>query len=205
MWWNSLSDFQQISFVVAITATIIMLVFLILMLIGVGDGEFDGGVDIDGDYDVDGFNDEPLSGIGGLKVFTFRSFLVLLSIGGWVSFTFEPMVGPIWSTVIGVALGAIAAILVALVYKSMSKLESNGNLDYRYTIGKTATVYLRVPKEKNGVGKVTMTLQNRYLEIDAVTLEKQDLIVGKFVTVVGLENETTLIVKERIEEEETHA
>jgi membrane protein implicated in regulation of membrane protease activity len=201
MWWSNLTDYQQVLFVVAVSATMIMVLFIVLMLIGFDNSEFDGIDDIDTDFDIDSVNDEPLSDIVGLKVFTIRGTLAFISIGSWVTMLFVDIVEQTWlATLIGAIAGFIAAYLLAFALRQAMKLESSGNLDYRKAIGKTATVYLRVPKLKSGKGKVNLIIDGRYSEIDAMTDEEEDLNVNQDVKVVEVYNDTILIVKKTIKE-----
>ncbi len=195
MWWESLSVFQQVMFIIAVSASGVMVIFLILMLFGIDGAEYDG-VDIP-DMDIDLSNDEPLSSIAGLRILSVRGVLVFLSIGAWVAYLLAPVVGPIFGTVFGVILGVAAAYLQALAFKTAMKLESEGNLDYHHAIGKMATVYMRIPKSKSGKGKVTIIIQERLAEIDAMTDEKEDLLPKSTVEVIGMEDQNTLIVRSK--------
>ena len=196
MWWEGLSNFQQVIFVVASSATLLLFIFLILMLFGISeDSSFDGG-DFD-DFDLDPYNDEPFGAFTGLRVLTLRGALTFLSIGGWTAFLLDPAIG-FWPTLaIGFVVGLLAAVLLALAFKWSLRLESSGNIDYKNAIGKTANVYLRVPKQKSGTGKITLILQERLVEVSAVTNEEEDLLVNTIVEIIGLEDETTLIVKRK--------
>ena len=196
MWWGNLSSFEQISFIVAISASAVLLLFVIMMLVGAANEVgFDGG---DGDVDitVDINSDDPFSNIGGLKIFTFRSLLVFFCIGGWTSFLFGGIDGlhEIWALVIGCTIGAVAAILAAIVFKSMYKLESSGNISYKYGIGTEATVYLNIGKNLSKAGKVNATIQEKFLEVSAITPDDEDLKVGQRVYIIGVADETTVIV-----------
>ncbi|MFH5881871.1 NfeD family protein [Liberiplasma polymorphum] len=193
MWWNDLTNFEQIVFIVASSATIVMLLFLILMIIGIdGTESFDGGLDVS---DLDGFNDEPFSALGGLKVVTVRGVLAFFSIGGWTTYLFAEEV-PDWLAVIfGAIAGTFAMILLAYIFKQIYKLESSGNIEYQSAIGKTAVVYLRIPKSKSGTGKVIMNHQERMVEVDAITEDAQDIMPKTQVEVVRLDGPTTLVVK----------
>jgi len=92
-WWEALSVFQQVMFTVASAATIVMIIFLILMMFGAS--EFGGDVDDPSDVDLnaDGINDEPLSAFSGFRVLTLRGALAFLAIGGWTAYGFYTVVG----------------------------------------------------------------------------------------------------------------
>ena len=193
MWWDALSTFQQVMFVVAVTSTGIMLIFLILMIIGIDDADFDGGDALDGDLSL--LNDEPLSGIAGLKIFTIKGILVFLSLSAWTAYLLYGVLHIAIVLVIAAIIGFIGAFLQALAFRAMMKLESSGNINYENAIGKTGTVYINIPKEKKGRGKITMVVQGRFAEIDAITNDLEELLPKTQVEIVGLEDSTTVIVK----------
>lgn len=201
MWWTQLNQLQQITFIIASVATALMIILIIMMLIGMeGSDSFDGdiGPDMDaGDLDDagDAFNHESFFSIGGLKIVTLRGALAFFSIGGWVVYLLAESMESWLAILIGFVAGAVAAVLLAIIMKAIFSLESAGNLDYTTAIGKTATVYIRIPKNGNGKGKIMFTHQGRLVEVDAITKYDGDIIAKHEVTIVGLENETTLIVK----------
>jgi len=196
-WWEALSVFQQVMFTVASAATIVMIIFLILMMFGAS--EFGGDVDDPSDVDLnaDGINDEPLSAFSGFRVLTLRGALAFLAIGGWTAYGFYTVVGPWLSILFGIVAGAVAAFLLALAFRATLKLENEGNLDYHNAIGKIGTVYIKVPKSRKGSGKVTLTMQERFIEADAVTEDLLDLTTGTAVDILDVVNETTLIVTKK--------
>jgi uncharacterized membrane protein YedE/YeeE len=213
MWWDSLNNLQQISFVLATTATTIMIIFIIMMLIGMdGSESFDGGVDVDldanfdtdisisdADAAVDVYNNDSIISVSGLRILTIRGVLAFFSIGGWVIYAMAADSKAWVAILVGIICGLIAAVILAYAMKSAMKLERNGNLDYRSAVGKTAVVYIRVPKNSVGRGKVIFNHQGRMVEVDAITKQDEDIIAKREVRIVGLEDPTTLIVK-KIEE-----
>lgn len=197
IWWQGMNTFQQTIFVIAVSATIVMLIFLVLMLFGLGDS-FDGDVDIDVDLDGDAFNSEPLTAFSGLRIFTIRGSLAFLSVGGWVTLILSNTTTPLISGIVGVVAGGVAMYLLALAFKALTKLESEGNLDYHNAIGKTGNVYIKIPKNKSGIGKVIVTLQERLTEVDAITNDAEDLKTGTTVEIIDVANESTVIVRKKL-------
>ena len=57
------------------------------------------------------------------------------------------------------------------------KLQEDGTLNYASAIGQTATVYVCIPASRTGRGKITLVLQGRYTELDAVTDETERIPV----------------------------
>jgi uncharacterized membrane protein YedE/YeeE len=213
MWWESLNNLQQTSFIIATIATVLMIIFIIMMLIGMDGAEsFDGDVDFDvdlgGDVDfdtdigfddasgaIDVYNSESIISISGLRVLTIRGALAFFSIGGWVVYILADNVQAWLAILLGFIAGSIAAILLAIAMKAVMRLESSGNLDYRTAVGKSAVVYIRVPKINSGKGKVIFDHQGKMLEVDAISKGEEDILSKTEVKIIGLENETTLVVK----------
>ncbi len=95
-------------------------------------------------------------------------------------------------------LGAMAAGLGAMygvwyLMLQLMRLRSDGTIRTERAIGKTATVYLPIPGHNQGMGKVTLRLQNRSCELAAVTPEG-DLPRGTSVVVTRLFDPETVEV-----------
>ena len=59
--------------------------------------------------------------------------------------------------------------LVGFLMASLGKLQSAGNLDLQNAVGRPGKVYLRIPASRAGHGKVTVEVQGRSIEVEAVT------------------------------------
>ncbi|MDR0831411.1 MAG: hypothetical protein LBM99_00765 [Bacillales bacterium] len=194
--WENLSNFQQVVFVFATAASVLLVVFLILMFVGMGDNsDFDDVTagEVDGTDDI---NDGGFGLVAGLRLVTLRTVLAFFAIGGWTAFAFDET-GIFWvfSLLLGIAAGALAGFLLALAFKQLNKLEQVGNVDYKYAIGKKAQVYIKIPAREEGRGKVIVQYNDRFLEVDAVTSEGEDLLPNSFVEIVGLRESALLEVK----------
>ena len=193
-WWNGLHNFQQVLFVIACAATLFMIVQIILLAIGSGDNDasFDSDTSID---DVDTIND---GGVGvticGLRILTVRSVIAFLAVGSWLTFAlFYPI--RFWAILPGVAAGIAAAFGIAAFMKITEKLQGNGNLQVENTVGKTAEVYLTIPANRGGNGKVNVYVQERYAEMEAVTDSDTPIKTGEKVKITGTLNEGTVLVE----------
>ncbi len=184
-WWNGLGVFQQILFILAMASTIIFAIQLILMLIGIGFEDTDFDVDIDNDF----------LNIFGLKIITIRGALAFLSIGSWTALVLIEATDNLWvGTLVGVIAGLIAMILVAYAIKKAMNLQQDGNINAENAIGKVANVYLSIPKNKSGIGKVNVLVQDRLSEMEAMTADEENIPTGAEVKVVDVVN-GILIVK----------
>lgn len=210
-WWNDLGLLRQIFALIAIPSTVLLLLQTILMLAGLGhpvgaDSDADADADADGDVDADGDGipdsaqaaegADVDSGDSGLAVFSIRGILSMLCIGGWTGVALLGTSLPEWASVaIAAAAGIATLFLIALVMKSMKRLQSNGNIDVGNCIGKVAQVYIPVPASGKGTGKVTLTVQEQYSEFTAVTSSESKLDTGSFVRIISVNEAGILLVE----------
>lgn len=78
-----------------------------------------------------------------------------------------------WSPLAALALGLLAGLVmlvaVALLFRLPSKMHSQGNIEPEGAVGKVGHVYLRIPANNSGKGKITLVLQGRTAEFHACT------------------------------------
>ena len=96
--------------------------------------------------------------------------------------------------VIAVLLGVTAMVGVALAMRAMLTMERDGSVRIEGAVGASGTVYVPVPAALGGTGKVTLTLQGRTVEYQAVTPEGQALPTGAAVIVVDVRGHDTVEV-----------
>ncbi len=92
-----------------------------------------------------------------------------------------------------VAAGLAAIFAVSWLMRNLSQLNIDGTLPLRKAVGAAGTVYLSIPANKAGAGKVHVTVAGRLVEYKAVT-EKDDLPTGSKVVVVAIVNADTVEV-----------
>jgi hypothetical protein len=93
----------------------------------------------------------------------------------------------------GVGLGLAAMFATAMITRWMLTLEDDGSVSIHGAVGSTGTVYLSIPGERKGAGKVLLTLQNRTVEYQAVTPQAA-LPTGASVLVVDVVGPDTVEV-----------
>ncbi len=151
------------------------------------------GGDADTDADVDA--DDLDAGDGSmtfLSVRTLASFMTIFGLVGWIGT--EQGWGSVATPVISLLAGSSTMFLVAYMMFSFRKLSSSGNVKPRDAIGVTAQVYLKVPAKRTGQGKVTVNLQGRSQEFNAVT-DGEELPTGAACRLIGMTTEDTFEVE----------
>lgn len=78
-----------------------------------------------------------------------------------------------WPLLLGlpaaIAAGGVATWVVAYLMRAMRRLEDDGSERIENALGQTATVYLRIPANGEGAGKIHVPMQGRTVEYQAIT------------------------------------
>jgi membrane protein implicated in regulation of membrane protease activity len=191
---------QQVLALLAVPATLIMLLQTLLLLFGMGqhgeadggghDGGHGGGHEGDAHPDHHGAHHD-----AGLRIFTVRAFVAFFSIFGWLGIVLTEGGLSIPFSITAAFLGGLAAMFfMAWFFRSALRLQSAGNIDMRNCLGKNATVYIPIPPGRTGKGKVTLTVQGRFTEADAMTDSSAALKTGAEVVVTSVSNQNVLCV-----------
>jgi membrane protein implicated in regulation of membrane protease activity len=143
----------------AVVGGTIFVLQLVLSLLGGGDH----GVDHDAGGVVD--HDAHFWGIFGLRAIV--AGVTAFGLGGMLAKSLGA--SPLLSTPAALACAFAAALLVAVLLRSLTKLSDDGTARIETSVGKSGVVYINIPADKQGLGKVHLQLQNRTVELDAIT------------------------------------
>ncbi len=152
-----------------------------------------------GSHDMADAHTEVQHGLDGFRFFTIRGIVAFLSVFGWTGSALVQTTTPIAVFAIAFLSGLAAMTLVGLAFWGILRLQESGNLDYTHSIGLQGEVYLPIPPDRTGVGKVNVTLQGTLIEVDAITDETERLPTGSRIRVVGLEGNNVLLVSKEWE------
>jgi len=218
-WWNSLDALMRVLFAIAIPASCALMIQLVLIAIGLGhagapDGDasqLDGlhhhfdfhftgahhaadaaGADAAGH---DNAHPDDGSGFSDLHLFTLSGIVSFFTVFGWSAIILYQ--NGLWgalSVLMGLALGFGAMFGAAKLVQWSVRLQEDGNLVLENAVGLTAQVYIPVPAAGMGEGKVTLTLQDQFVELSAVTEAGEAIPSGALVKVMGL-REGALVVE----------
>src|SRR5207248_865462 len=121
-----------------------------------------------------------------VNALTFRTVVAAFTFFGLAGLAGSRQWGDGASTrLLAVAAGGGAMFLVAALMRALSKLRAEGTVRMDRAVGKGGTVYLPIPGQRAGTGKVLLNLQNRTVECQAITAQK-DLPTGAPVVVVAV-------------------
>lgn len=189
-WWTSLDIFMKILWCIAIASSLIFIIETVLTFIGA-----DVEMDMDTDFDIadGGFEGDP-----SMNLYTFRNLVNFLLGMSWTAILLKDSIASkVLLMLIAFAVGALLVFAVMMLFKGLSKMQQSGNIDvYKSAAGCNGKVYLTVPAERNGTGKVQISINNSVREYDAITDSEDDLKTGTSIRVVEVLDASTLLVEE---------
>ena len=120
----------------------------------------------------------------------------MAAVGGWSGLAMHDNGMPLTMTIIlATAFGFITLVGIAYIMRLASKLQSSGNIVIGYTIGKVGTVYIPIPPKMSGSGKINVTVQERFIEVDAVTPCERKLMTGESVRITATDENGMVVVE----------
>jgi len=204
-WWESMNELQHLFYYFAIPSTILLLIQTIMSIISLGggaDSDFDAAdtdidisPDTDGDFDLDSI-DGSGKFIADFKFFSLRGIIAFFTVMGWVGVILSGMnLNPILIFVLSILAGIAADVGIGVLFYSLNKLQSKGNIVLVNALGKVGEVYIPIPSSGNGRGKIQVTVQERLIEAEAITDEVEKISTGTLVKVIGITDGHILKVK----------
>lgn len=132
----------------------------------------------------------------GLRMLSLRCIITFFCFGSWMTFIMDSYMPWYFAVLIGVAVGFVAAVGMALLMNEMMKLQRDGTIKHKNCEGKQGDVYLAVPARRSGEGKVNVLVQESYAEFTAVTDDDEIIPTGEKIKVVKAEG--NILVVERL-------
>jgi hypothetical protein len=167
-WFNQLDPTLKLFWGIAIFASIVVLIQTTMSFIGMGDVDT-GDVDVDFDADTDADADS-MDHAGAMHLLSIRNVFYFLLGFGWTGVSFwNTIPNRITLYVVAVLIGCVFVIIFLFLFRQMMKLQSNGAFDINDAVGKVCDVYLRIPANKQGLGKVQISFNGSVQELDART------------------------------------
>jgi len=192
-WWASIGLLERGFWIIALAFSPLFLFQLIQTLLGFADLGFDGE-DAAGDDGDDG---------GDFHLFTLRNIVIFFTVFGWAGIAFIHADWQAWRVVAGAfALALGVMLLVARLFVLTSRLSESGNLDIENAVGLTARVYLTIPEQNTGAGKVHILLQGGLRELPAAS-SGAAIATGAMVRVMDVQDD--LLIVEPCQKEANHA
>ena len=193
----------------AVVGGTILVIQFVLTVIGFGSEAFDIDIPCDADVDGDFDFDTDVGDAAGdhvdsswlFGVISFRTIVAALAFFGLAGLAAQAAgLGLTITMAVAIGAGLAAMYGVYFLFDSMKKLSSEGTVHIRQAMGKHGTVYITIPAEESGAGKIQLNLQNRTMEYLAMTAG-QAIAPGAKVVVTDIVTSDTVAVEPVLETE----
>lgn len=146
------------------------------------------GIQADFDGDLNGA-DAPF------QLFSLRNLINFLLGFSWTGISFYTTISnkPLL-IVLSLVVGVIFVYLFFIIIRQVQKLAEDNSFKITNTLNKTAEVYLTIPENKKGKGKIMISVNGSFHELEAMT-ENDKIQSGAVVKVVRIENDNILLVE----------
>lgn len=161
-WFSALPSTLQLFWGCALLSSLIFLVQAALTLLG---------MDGDSDFDLDASSSSDTMDLGGgLSLFSVRSFVNFFVGFGWAGISFYDFISSkILLYIVAAVVGCGFVWLYFFIRRQAMRLQSDGSIKVKKCIGSYCDVYLRIPGENAGTGKVQISINGSIHEMSAIT------------------------------------
>lgn len=170
---------------VAIPTSLVFIIQTVMTFLG---SEVSDGIEADFDGDLNGA-DAPF------QLFSLRNLVNFLLGFSWTGISFYTTISnKTLLIILSLAVGVLFVYLFFLVIRQVQKLAEDNSFKLSNTLNKTAEVYLTIPENKRGKGKIMVSVNGAFHELEAMT-ENEKIQSGSLVKIVKIENNNILIVE----------
>ena len=183
-WWDGLSGMLKIYWGMAVPFTLFFVLQLVLSFFGGGDSPDDlPDSDVEADHGIS------------FQFLTLKNLVGFFTIFSWTGIAcidagYSTGVTLLISTIGGLLMMALMA---GMFYRIM-KSGADGTMKIENAIGQAGEVYLTIPANRGGAGKIQVNVTGSLRTLDAMTDDLEPLPTGKLAYVTKILNDNILLV-----------
>ncbi len=182
---ENLDPLLRIFWYVAIPASIIFIIQTIMTFLG---SDASDGLEADFDGDLVGAE-------APFQLFSLRNLINFLLGFSWTGISFYATISNKSVLIIlSLVVGVLFVLLFFIIIRQVQKLAEDNSFKITNTLNKSAEVYLTIPENKKGKGKILVSVKGAFHELEAMT-ENDRIPSGSVVKIVRIENNNILIVE----------
>lgn len=182
---NDLDPLLKTFWFIALPASLIFLIQTVMTFVGMDSGD---GLEAD-------FNSDLSDTAGPTQLFSFRNLINFLLGFSWSGIAFRSSIEQNWLLItLAFIVGTAFLLLFFVVIKQVQKLAEDNSFRMDETVNKTAEVYLKIPGEKGGKGKVLISIRGSMRELDAITAGSL-IETGSIVRVLQVDGDLLIVEK----------
>lgn len=193
-WWANMSGTEHIFWGISIVFSVLFFFQFVLSLFGL-DFEADADIEMgdigEADADAGGFSVD-----ADFALLSVRSIIAFFTFFGWTGTISLGNGASILIAVLSASVaGLIAMFIVAYMLFWFAKLGQAANVNMNETLFKTGQVYLTIPGNREGQGKIHIQAGKSLREVDAMTEHLTAIPTGSRIRVVEVIDDELLIVE----------
>src|SRR3989337_83316 len=164
------------------------LIFVIQSVMTFAGMDSHDGLNADFDSDLHGM-DAPF------QLFTFRNLINFLLGFSWTGISFYNLIdNGIVLVALSFSIGAVFIILFFMILRQIERLAEDNTFQISNALNKTGSVYLTIPAEKKGTGKVQVSVKGSFHELEAIT-ENEKIETSSLVRIIKIESNNLVLVE----------
>lgn len=130
---------------------------------------------------------------GPFQLFSFRNLIHFLLGFSWAGITLYSSISHAGLLIFfSLIVGLLFVYLFLFIIRQLQKLSEDNSFQLAEAIDKTAEVYLSIPGEGKGKGKVMLSVRGSFKELEAIT-HKEALQTGTVVRVTGIQDNILIV------------
>lgn len=181
---DNLPSLLKLFWFIAIPVSVIFLIQTIMTFVGADTTDGLGA-----DFDSDFHGETPF------QLFSLRNLVNFLLGFSWAGISFYTTIpNQTLLVTVALAIGISFIFLFFLVIRQVQKLGEDNSFRITNTISGTAEVYLAIPAQMSGKGKVLISIKGSMRELEAMTAQDR-IPTGSVVRVIKVESDNILIVE----------
>ena len=197
-WWAAMSGAEHAFWGVSIIFSVLFFFQFVLSLFGL---EFES----DGESELDNTATNSVATISSVDSdfawLSVRSIIAFFTFFGWAgTIALSNGASLLIALVSATIAGTIAMLVVAYILFRLSKSAQAANADMDEALHKTGEVYLTIPGNKEGQGKIYIQVGTSLREVDAITEHLTTIPIGTLIRVTEvIDNDLLLVEPKRAE------
>lgn len=187
-WWQGMDMFEKILWAIAILFSALFLFQTVFSI-------FTGG-DMDS-HEAMGHSDDAIGDDDGIghQFFTIKNMIAFFTMFAWVGIaSYNSGLSKGVSTLLALVSGVAMVFLMFALLKNVGKLRYSGTMQIKNALNQVGNVYLFIPANRKGTGKVHVKVQGSLHELDAITDDATDIATGSIIKVTGIVDDGLLLV-----------
>lgn len=184
-YFNTLEPLLRAFWFIALPVSLIFVIQTVMTFLGLDSAD---GIDADFDGNLD-HADAPF------QLFSFRNLINFLLGLSWTGISFYQIINnKPFLILLSISMGICFVLLFFVIIKQIQKLAENNTFKIENALNKSGSVYLRIPAQRTGNGKIQVSINGSIKELDAIT--NQDTIEsGASIRIIKIENQNLVLVE----------